>query len=85
MFNRQNLAFSMLKDLKQREKIRKSISENLVTCNRIRKCVYRDVKASLQSAKQPLIRYYVSCIFTELVKNTERTFCEIERVVINNT
>lgn len=85
LFNKQDYIFSMLKDLKNREKIRKAVSENLVACHRIRKCVYNDVRASLQSARQPLIRYYVSCIFTELIKNVERTFYEIERVVINNT
>ena len=85
LFNNQNHIFLMLKDLKNRDKIRKFVSENLICCNRIKKCIYKDVRASLQSARQPLIRYYVSCMFIELVKNTERAFCEVERVVINNT
>ncbi len=84
LFNKQNVVFDLLENKKYPEKTIKSVSETLLLCNRVRKQVLNEVKTLLQSAKQPLIKYSICCAFLELLKAVETTFCEIERVVINN-
>lgn len=84
LFNRQNVVFGLLENTKYPQKTLKSVSENLLFCNKVRKQVLNEVKNLLQSANQPLIRYSLCCSFLELLRALETTFCEIERVVINN-
>jgi hypothetical protein len=84
LFNKQNIVFDLLENTKYPQKTLKSVSENLLFCNKVRKQVLNEVKNLLQSAKQPLIRYSLCCYFLELLRALETTFCEIERVIINN-
>ncbi len=85
LFNKQNDVFSMLGDFKLTDRTMKLISESFALCNRIKKQILNEVKSSLQSAKQPLLKYSVSCSFSELIRTVEKTFCEVERVIINNS
>ena len=85
LFNKQNDIFSLLGDFKSTDRTMKLISESFVLCNRTKKQILNEVKSALQSAKQPLLKYSVSCAFSELVIAVEKTFCEVERVIINNS
>ena len=84
LFNKQNNVFEMLGNLKTPEKTIKSVSENLLLCKSVRKLIHNEVVVLLQSTKQPLIKYSVCSDFLGLLRSLETTFCEIERVVINN-
>lgn len=84
LFNKQGDVFSFLGDFKSIDKTRKLLSESFSMCTGTKKQIFNEVKSSLQSAKQPLLKYSVSCGFSELLRTVEKTLCEVERVIINN-
>ena len=85
LFNKQSVVFSLLGDFKSTDKMMKILSESFSLCNRTKKQILNEVKSSLHSVKQPLLKYSVSCVFSELLRTVERTLCEVERVLINNS
>lgn len=84
LFNKQVEVFLLLGDFKSVDRTRKLLTESFSMCNRTKKQILNEVKSSLQNARQPLLKYSVSCGFSELLRMVEKTLCEVERVIINN-
>ncbi len=85
VFNKQNDLFNMLSDSKNYEKVLKFINESRGFLNGLNTSIILSVKKSLKNSEQPLLQYTAVSCFSELFKAIEKTFYEIERVIINNS
>ncbi len=85
VFNKQNVLFKMFSDSKSYEKTLKYINESRGFLNGLNTSIILSVKKSLKTSEQPLLHYTAVSCFSELFKSMEKTFYEIERVIINNS
>lgn len=85
LFVKQTAVFGVLSDLKSAGRTARLIREDCAVCDRLKKLIINEVKVSVQSADQPLFNYSLCCMFSQLVKSVEKTLCEAERVLINNS
>ena len=84
MFNKQNSVFQGLCDVRNFENIFKTINENKATLNGVNTSIVLTVKNCLKKSEQPLLKYSVITGFFDLYKSMEKTFSEIQRVIINS-
>ncbi len=84
-FNKQNRVFDMLFDSKNYEKILKYINESRAFLNGLNTSIILSFKKTLRCADRPLLYYTAVSCFSELFKSVEKTFYEVERVIINNS
>lgn len=85
LFIKQTAVFFALGDFKSAVRTVRLIRESCAGCNRVKKQIVNEAKVSLQNANAPLLNYEICCMFSELLKSVEKTFCEAERVLINNS
>lgn len=84
LFNKQNEILSAFSDLRAPQKALRFVRESYALSGKVKNETLKCAKNSLQSAAQPLLKYAVASAFSELVRSVERTFCEVERIIINN-
>ncbi len=84
VFDKQNIVFSCFTDSKNNSKTLKTINETKATLNGVNTSVVLAIKNCLKSTEQPLLRYAVVSGFFDIYKSIDKTFSEVQRVIINN-
>ncbi len=84
VFDKQSSVFKLLSDSKNFEKVFRQIGETKAILNGVNASLVISIKNCLKSTEQPLLRYAIISGFYDIYKATDETFCEIQRVVINN-
>ncbi len=85
VFHKQNEIFSAFFREKNNNKTLKQINDCKGVLNGINTSIILSVKSVLKSSEQPLLQYIAVSCFSELFKSVEKTFSEVERVIINNS
>ena len=84
VFEKQNLVFDCFSNSKNNSKTLKTINETKATLNGVNASVVLAIKNCLKSTEQPLLRYAVVSGFFDIYKSIDKTFSEVQRVIINN-
>ncbi len=83
-FHKQAEMFDLFARNKSYDKALKYINESKAFLNGLNTSMVLYVKKCLSGIEQPLLQYVVVCCFSDLFKSLEKTFYEVERVIINN-
>ncbi len=85
VFSRQERIFEYLGNQKEYRKIAQECSDCRGISSNINFYIMRKIKDCICAIEpQPLLRYAVYVAFLELSKETEKTFSQIERILIDN-
>ncbi len=85
-FNRQVKLFEQLCNFKDYKKISCICNDCQTLCININLYIMRKIKDCIcEREQQPLLRYAVYAAFLEVAKTMQKTFGEIERIILNNS
>ncbi len=84
VLHKQNLIFDLFSCAKTFEKTLKIINETKATLNGVNTSVVLSIKNCIKTTEQPLLKYAVASGFFDIYKSIDKTFSEVQRVVINN-
>lgn len=85
-FNRQEKLFEQFANLKEYKKTAEICNDCQTLCININLYIRRKIKDCIcEKEQQPLLRYAVYAAFLEVAKTMQKTFCEIERIILNNS
>lgn len=85
-FNRQEKLFEQFCNFKDYKKISVICNDCQTLCININLYIMRKIKDCIcEKEQQPLLHYAVYAAFLEVAKTMQKTFSEIERIILNNS